>query len=126
MSAKPRPGGKASGAKAPTGAAKHKKIALLGRSNAFTTLVENTVDAYTSQSDGAVEDVRRILADLRRQYDEVHNEGEKREREIVRLREAIRQADAMYCAKGDEAYKAEDLRASLQRQLDDTAETIQE
>ena len=38
---------------------------------AFTTLVENTVDAYTASGDGAVEDVRRILADLRRQYDEV-------------------------------------------------------
>jgi chromosome segregation ATPase len=126
MSSKPRPGGKASGAKAPTAAAKYKKIALLGRSNAFTTLVENTVDAYTSQSDGAVEDVRRILADLRRQYDEVHNEGEKREREIVRLREAIRQADALHSTKSDELYKAEDLRNSLQRQLDDTQETIQD
>ena len=28
--------------------------------------VENTVDAYTATGDGAVEDVRRILADLRR------------------------------------------------------------
>jgi len=99
---------------------------LITRSNPFTTLVENTVDAYTAHGDGAVEDVRRILADLRRQYDEVHNEGEKREREVVRLREGVRQAEALHCNGSDEAYKQEDTKATMQKQLDDTLATTTE
>ena len=58
------------------------------RSNDFTSLLEHTVDAFTANDDSAVEDVRRILADIRKQYDDVHNEAERKEVELQRLREA--------------------------------------
>jgi hypothetical protein len=107
-------------------AQKLKKAMMVARPNPFNTLVENTVDAYTSTGDGAVEDVRRILADLRRQYDEVHNEGEKTERECLRLREAVRQAEAQYSTKSEDAYKYEDQKATLTKQLEETTNSITE
>jgi hypothetical protein len=107
-------------------AQKLKKAMMVARPNPFNTLVENTVDAYTSTGDGAVEDVRRILADLRRQYDEVHNEGEKKERECLRLREAVRQAEAQYSTKSEDAYKYEDQKATLTKQLEETTDSITE
>jgi len=107
-------------------AQKLKKAMLTTRPNPFTTLVENTVDAYTASGDGAVEDVRRILADLRRQYDEVHNEGERKEQECLRLREAVRQAESNFSTRSEDAYKYEDQKVSLSRQLEETTESITE
>merc|ERR1719321_2452183 len=107
-------------------AQKLKKAMLTTRPNPFTTLVENTVDAYTASGDGAVEDVRRILADLRRQYDEVHNEGERKEQECLRLREAVRQAENNVSTRSEDAYKYEDQKVSLTRQLEETTESITE
>merc|ERR1719321_1152596 len=107
-------------------AQKLKKAMLSTRPNPFTTLVENTVDAYTASGDGAVEDVRRILADLRRQYDEVHNEGERKEQECLRLREAVRQAESNFSTRSEDAYKYEDQKVSLSRQLEETTESITE
>jgi len=96
------------------------------RSNDFTSLLEHTVDAFTANDDSAVEDVRRILADIRKQYDDVHNEAEKKEAELQRLREAIRMADAGGTVRSDELYSLEDTRVLLSKQLDDTNEKIQE
>merc|ERR1719428_2380585 len=96
------------------------------RSNDFTSLLEHTVDAFTANDDSAVEDVRRILADIRKQYDDVHNEAEKKEAELQRLREAIRMADAGGTTRSDELYTLEDTRASLSKQLEETSEKIQE
>jgi chromosome segregation ATPase len=117
---KPRPGQRIGAAQ------KLKKAMMTSRPNPFNTLVENTVDAYNAAGDGAVEDVRRILSDLRRQYDEVHNDCEKKERECLRLRESVRQAESHYSSRSEDAYKYEDQRASLTRQLEETTESIAE
>jgi len=59
--------------------------------NEFTNLVERTVDALKGNNDnGAYEDAQRILAGIRKQYDEVHAEAEKKELELVDIRKEVR------------------------------------
>merc|ERR1719163_1760931 len=71
-----------------------KTMSMAGtRNNEFLRLVERTEDAFTNTDDPAVEDVRRILTDVRTQYDHVHMEAEKKENELQHPREAIRVAD---------------------------------
>merc|ERR1719199_152753 len=94
--------------------------------NDFTSLLEHTVDAFTANDDSAVEDVRRILADIRKQYDDVHTEAERKEAELQRLREAIRMADTGGTVRTDELYRLEDTRQALQKQYEDTTEKINE
>jgi len=102
-------------------------FALGASSNAeFISLIEHTVDAFTSSDDSAVEDARRILADIRKKYDDVHNEAERKEEELRRLRETIRQADAQNSMKHDEVFKMDDKRESLKKRLTDTQEKIAE
>lgn len=101
------------------------KASLVGSKNSdFLKLVERTQDAFTVTDDSAVEDVRRILNDVRSQYDHVHMEAEKREQELTRLREAIRVADKSHNSRADEATKKDDLRASLEKQLTETSQAI--
>jgi len=94
--------------------------------NDFIFLVENTVDAFSGQEDSAVEDARRILAEIRKQYDDVHNEAERREAELHQLRETIRQTDAATSMNSEEIYRMEEKRQSLEKQLTDTDDKIAE
>lgn len=103
------------------------KASLLGSRNTdFLRLVERTEDAFTISDDSSVAEVRRILADVRTQYDHVHLEAEKRESELTRLREAVRMADASHSTGSDESSKKEDFRSSLEKQYDDTLKAIHE
>mmetsp|Transcript_50031 Transcript_50031/g.140262 ORF Transcript_50031/g.140262 Transcript_50031/m.140262 type:complete len:536 (-) Transcript_50031:212-1819(-) len=109
------------------GSNKLKTLALTGTRNSdFLRLVERTQDAFSVTDDSEVEDVRRILAEVRTQYDNVHMEAEKREAELVRLREAIRIADLSHSAKADEQGRKDDVRASLEKQHQETLREIHE
>lgn len=60
----------------------------------FTRLVEHTVDALRGGgNDQSFEDVKRILIDIRKQYDEVHCDAERREKELTAVRREIRLAE---------------------------------
>ncbi|CAE8587378.1 unnamed protein product, partial [Polarella glacialis] len=103
------------------------KAALVGTRNTdFLKLVERTEDAFSSTEDTAVEEVRRILADVRTQYDNVHLEAERREAELTRLREMIRIVDNSHGSGADESSKKEDSRLSLEKQLTDAQKAIHE
>jgi len=92
--------------------------------NAFVTLVENTTDAFVTGEDSAVEDVRKILADVRQQYDRINSEAEKKAVELAQLREAVRVADASGSGKADEASVLEERKATLDKQVADACAEI--
>jgi hypothetical protein len=96
------------------------------RNNEFLRLVERTEDAFASTDDPAVEDVRHILTDVRTQFDHVHMEAERKEAELMHLREAIRVADHAHGARDNESTKQEDYRASLDKQYADTTKAMEE
>mmetsp|Transcript_28960 Transcript_28960/g.90252 ORF Transcript_28960/g.90252 Transcript_28960/m.90252 type:complete len:526 (-) Transcript_28960:30-1607(-) len=102
------------------------KASMGTRNTEFLRLVERTEDAFTSTDDTAVEDVRRILADVRTQYDHVHMEAERREAELSRLREAIRVADQSHSAGAAESFKREDARSALEKHYKDTMSQIKD
>eukprot|EP00747_Dinoflagellata_sp_TGD_P162943 gnl/TRDRNA2_/TRDRNA2_181125_c0_seq1.p1 gnl/TRDRNA2_/TRDRNA2_181125_c0~~gnl/TRDRNA2_/TRDRNA2_181125_c0_seq1.p1 ORF type:complete len:531 (+),score=158.52 gnl/TRDRNA2_/TRDRNA2_181125_c0_seq1:86-1678(+) len=94
------------------------------RNNDFLKLVERTEDAFVTSEDSAVEDVRRILSDVRQLYDNVHNEAEKKEAELTKLREAIHLTDSSHGARADEVARQEELRTSLEKQHAETLKAI--
>merc|ERR1719456_2199471 len=96
------------------------------RSNDFTSLLEHTVDAFTANDDSAVEDVRKILADVRKQYDDVHNAAERKDMELNRLREAIKMNDSSSTSKTDLQYQMDETFACLKQQYEATTEKIAE
>lgn len=101
------------------------KAALMGSRNTdFLKLIERTEDAFSMSDDSAVEEVRRILADVRTQYDQVHLDAEKREAELVRLREALRIADQSHLLGADGSSKTEDQKQALEKQYTDTIKAI--
>jgi len=103
------------------------KASLAGSRNTdFLKLVERTEDAFTSSDDTNVEEVRRILSDVRTQYDHVHMEAEKQEAELARLREQIRVADRFHGSGTDESTKKEDSRLAIEKQFNETNKAIHE
>mmetsp|Transcript_57380 Transcript_57380/g.167993 ORF Transcript_57380/g.167993 Transcript_57380/m.167993 type:complete len:530 (-) Transcript_57380:78-1667(-) len=102
------------------------KASMGTKNSEFLRLVERTEDAFTSTDDTAVEDVRRILADVRTQFDHVHMEAEKRETELTRLREAIRVADQSHSAGAAESFKREDMRSAIEKQYKETMNQIKD
>jgi hypothetical protein len=97
------------------------KLASTAKSeNEFLRLVERAEAAFQITDDSQVDEVRRILSDVRTQYDHVHMQAEKREAELVRLREGIRIADQSNSAGADANLRKEDLGQSLMKQYDDT------
>jgi len=96
------------------------------RDTPFLRFVERAEDAYTNNSEDSVEEMRRILADVRTQYDQVHLEADKKEAELARLREAVSVADHSHGPGGDDSSKMEDFRANLKKQEKDTWKTIME
>lgn len=109
-----------------TGSRKLKASLAGSRNTEFLRLVERTEDVFSTNDDSAVEEVRRILTDVRTQYDHVHMEAERKEAELTRLREAIRLADQSHGAGADESSKREELRASLEKQEEETRKAIHE
>jgi len=94
------------------------------KNSEFLRFVERNEDAFASAEDAAVEDVRRILADVRAQYDHVHAEAERREVELTRLREAIRTADQAGHVGQTETSKKENLQSTLESQQEETQASI--
>jgi hypothetical protein len=92
----------------------------------FTSLVEHTVDAFTENDDSAVEDVRRILHDLRKQYDDIHSEAEQKELELGRLRETVRAAESQQGLSVEEIHGLEATRAKLKQKCEESTQKIQE
>lgn len=103
------------------------KATLVGtRNNDFLRLVERTEDAFTHGDDSAVADVRKILEDVRKQYDHVHSEAEKRAAELERLREAIRVADQAHGLGAEDLSRRDDTRANIDKQTKETLSLIKE
>jgi hypothetical protein len=96
------------------------------RNNDFLRLVERTEDAFTSSDDPAVEDVRRILIDVRTQFDHVHMEAEKKENGLQHLREAIRVIENIHGARDFESTKQDDHQGGMEKQLTDTLAAIKD
>lgn len=96
------------------------------RNNDFLRLLERTEEAFATGEDLAVEDVRRILQDVRTQYDQVHKDAEKKDTELQGLREAIRVAETSHSARADETTKEEMSKENLDKQLKDTEVKIRE
>ncbi|CAK9003328.1 unnamed protein product [Durusdinium trenchii] len=118
------------------------------RNTEFLKLVERTEGAFQSGDDTAVEDseqpgtvedvscdgaatdsteeVRRILAEVRVQYDQVHLESERREAEIAKLREQIRVADRSHGYGADESTKKEDSCHAINKQFEETTRALVE
>jgi len=71
-----------------------------------------------------VEDVRRILKEVRTQYDHVHREAEKREAELQRLKEAIKVADMGHGDGTTDSSKKEDPRVSIEKHIKELDEGI--
>eukprot|EP00397_Hematodinium_sp_SG-2012_P028437 GEMP01029939.1.p1 GENE.GEMP01029939.1~~GEMP01029939.1.p1 ORF type:complete len:534 (+),score=135.23 GEMP01029939.1:111-1712(+) len=116
--------GEKGGRNASASKAKHKRTQM-SRPNDFTTMLENTVDAWASSNDdSAVEDIRKILADVRKQYDEVHAEAEKKEMDLQQLREDIKLQESL--TKSESDTRTDDATVSVQKQLDEKLEAIQE
>jgi len=65
----------------------------------FVKLVERTTDLLVGADDTAVEEVRRILLQVRSQYDRVHYEAEMKEAHLRKVREQIQATDERYGSK---------------------------
>lgn len=92
----------------------------------FTSLVEHTVDAFTENDDTAVDDVRKILHDLRKQYDDIHSEAEGKELELGRLRESVRAAESQTGCSVEEIHNLEATRENLKKRCEESSAKIQE
>jgi len=102
------------------------KATLIGSSknSEFLRLVERTEDAFAINDESAVEEVRRILTDVRTQYDNVHMEAERKEAELAKLREALRLADQSHGTGVDELTRRDDECANIRKQEEDTRKMI--
>merc|ERR1719159_1630868 len=94
------------------------------RATDFLTLVEQHTDAFVRNDDSAVEDVRKILADVRQQYDRVHSEAERKKLELDALKQSIHVADTSNSKKADEEHRMIEIKLSLKKQYDDTVDKI--
>lgn len=86
----------------------------------FMKMVERTTDNFVGGDDTAVEEVRRILLQVRSQYDVVHHEAEQKEAQVKQIREKIRAADNSHSGNADEAHKLEDTHNQLKEKLEET------
>eukprot|EP00929_Paragymnodinium_shiwhaense_P120905 TRINITY_DN92970_c0_g1_i1.p1 TRINITY_DN92970_c0_g1~~TRINITY_DN92970_c0_g1_i1.p1 ORF type:complete len:563 (+),score=195.16 TRINITY_DN92970_c0_g1_i1:97-1689(+) len=119
-------------------AATHKAATIAGSSIAgvggahsiqsqnFLKLVQRTTDAFVGDDDSSVEDVRKTLLQVRRQYDAVHQQAEKKEAQLRRLREEIRTMDNMHGNQAEEAARLKGSCDALNDQMKDISRRIQE
>ncbi|KAF4661147.1 hypothetical protein FOL47_006804 [Perkinsus chesapeaki] len=99
-----------------------------GANRGLHELVDRTLDEFSSgaAADSAIEDVRRILATVRKQYDEAHAEAERKERELNLLRERIQAVDNVSQVDTEEVFKMEGARQKLEDQLQEVNNKIEE
>lgn len=75
-------------------------------------------------ADTDVEDVRRILLQVRQQYDAVRHEAETKDARLRELREAIRAGDTSLSLKGEEWHRLVEREHHLEDQLQQTRQRI--
>jgi len=92
----------------------------------FLKMVERTTDNFVGGDDTAVEEVRRILLQVRSQYDSVHYEAEQKDAQLRSLREQIRAADNSFSGRGEESHRLEDAHQQLQEKSEETYRRISE
>lgn len=92
----------------------------------FVKLVERTTDALVGSDYTRVEDARRILKQVREQYDSVHYEAEQKEAALRKVRELIRSADLLHGQQAEETHRLDDNCVGLRQQYTDTMKRITE
>jgi len=92
----------------------------------FLKSVERVTDNFIGGDDSSVEDVRKILLQVRSQYDLVHHEAEQKEALLHGLREKIRAADSSHDNHADENHRLEDSFVQLKDQFALTTTRIKE
>lgn len=102
--------------------------AQMGASSAnFLKLVERSTDAFVQRGDdSALEDVKRILLDVRQKYDQVHSEAEKKEIRLREVKEANRLADVCHGQRIEETLQLRESGEGLDRQLQEALSKIKE
>lgn len=90
----------------------------------FLKLVERTTDNFDGGDDTGAEEVRRILLQVRSNYDAVHHEAEQKEAKLKQLREQIRAADASHFNRSEDTHKLDDSWNQLQEKFDETTKRI--
>jgi len=79
-----------------------------------------------SSEDVSVEDVRRALLQVRKQFDAVHAEADQKEARLKAVRESIQAADRLHHQKSDEVGHHDDKVRIFKQQLKDTQAQIME
>lgn len=92
----------------------------------YLKVVERTTDNFVSSDDTAIKDVRRILLQVRSQYDAVHFEAEQKEAKLKHIREQTRAADATHGNRADESHRLEDQWHQLEDKLMETQQRTHE
>lgn len=89
----------------------------------FALTVARTVDVLRGDGDAdACTDMRRILADIRKQFDDVHCEADRREEELVKVRREIRLLEAESERSPPELFEFASVgHEDLQRRLSEVA-----
>jgi len=93
------------------------------RANAFTCFVDRTVDGIKSGRAGPLDELQRLLAGIKLQYDEVHLEAERREVELTNIRRDLRFADVQVepLSSGFKSWS----RSELLAKIDETSANIE-
>jgi len=91
----------------------------------YARFVERTVDGIrTGMPDGSTEDVQRILAEVRKQYDDVHSQADKRQQELLEVRREINLVEAQH-RKPSDNWRGPS-RDALTEQMDKVAADVDE
>uniref|UniRef100_A0A0G4FKS0 Uncharacterized protein n=1 Tax=Chromera velia CCMP2878 TaxID=1169474 RepID=A0A0G4FKS0_9ALVE len=99
-----------------------------GYTTQFVSMIEQNLEQYGQQDSTqvVVDDVRKILGEMRRQYDEVHRSCQALEEKFHTLKESIRQADNSHSMRLSELDRVEEQKQLLANDLKDALEKIEE
>lgn len=86
----------------------------------FTKYVESTVEALVAPDDTQVDDIRRVLLQVRQEYDSVHHEAEQKDARLKSLRDSINAAERMNGHKAEELVHLEEKLKSFDKQYRET------
>jgi len=86
----------------------------------FTKYVESTVEGVVGPNDTQVEDIRRVLLQVRQEYDTVHHEAEQKELRLKSLRDSLAAAERMNGQKAEELVHLDEKFKSFDKQFKDT------
>jgi len=95
-------------------------------SHNFLKHVNRTTDAFIAADNAAVEDVRRVLPETRQQYDAIHQEAQKKEEKLRKVKDAILVADSSEKVRFEEFNHLEELRKDLEEKHEETQQKIHE